>query len=102
MTPKEFFDTMGNEMDKVKGLGAIYQFNITGEDGGEWFVDASGDDPSVGEGTHPNPGATFTATAEDFVAIATGKLASQMAFMMGKLKVSGDMALAMRLQRIFP
>ena len=102
MTPREFFATMGGELDKVKGLGAVYQFMITGENGGEWYLDATGEEPIVGEGVHENPGATFTSTDQDFVDMATGKLASQMAFMMGKLKVSGDMMLAMRLQKIFP
>ena len=102
MTPREFFETMHSELDKVKDLGAVYQFKITGENGGDWYLDATGDEPIVGEGVHDNPGATFTATDQDFVAMATGKLASQMAFMMGKLKVSGDMMLAMRLQAIFP
>jgi putative sterol carrier protein len=102
MTPREFFETMQDELSKVKGLGAVYQFKITGENGGNWYLDATGDEPVVAEGIHDSPGATFTALDKDFVDMATGKLASQMAFMMGKLKVSGDMMLAMRLQAIFP
>jgi putative sterol carrier protein len=102
MTPEEVFKNMEGELDKVSGLGAVYQFNITGEHGGEWYLDAVSDPPVIGKGTHEKPGATFTAAEQDFVDMATGKLASQMAFMMGKLKVSGDMMLAMRLQKIFP
>jgi len=36
------------------------------------------------------------------MAIRDGKLNSQMAFMQGKLKIKGDMNLAMKLQAIFP
>lgn len=102
MTPEEVFANMATELDRVSGLGAVYQFVITGENGGEWYLDAVSDPPVIGKGMHEKPGATFTAAQDDFVAMATGKLASQMAFMMGKLKVSGDMMLAMRLQKIFP
>jgi putative sterol carrier protein len=102
MTPEEVFKNMEDELEKAKGLGAVYQFVITGENGGEWYLDATGDPPVIGKGMHEKPGATFTAAEQDFVDMATGKLASQMAFMMGKLKVSGDMMLAMRLQKIFP
>jgi putative sterol carrier protein len=38
---------------------------------------------------------------EDLIAILEGTLNSQMAFMMGKLKVSGDMSLALQLQKLF-
>ncbi len=37
---------------------------------------------------------------DDFKEIATGKLNPQMAFMMGKLRVAGDMSVAMQLGSI--
>jgi putative sterol carrier protein len=40
------------------------------------------------------------ATDADFLAIVNGKLNPQMAFMSGKLKVQGDMGLAMKLQQL--
>jgi len=100
-TPREFFTGMSDDLSKVGGLGAVYQFNITGDDGGEWYVDAVGDEPSVGEGAHDNPDATFSCADQDFMDIATGRMPSQMAFMLGKLRVSGNMALAIRLQKVF-
>jgi putative sterol carrier protein len=39
-------------------------------------------------------------TASDFVDMINGKLNGQMAFMTGKLKVAGDMGLAMKLQTL--
>jgi acyl-CoA dehydrogenase len=38
--------------------------------------------------------------AQDLVALANGELNAMSAFMQGKIKVSGDMSLAMRLQSI--
>ena len=39
-------------------------------------------------------------TSEDFVNMVNGQLAPQMAFMTGKLKIKGDMGLALKLQQI--
>ena len=47
------------------------------------------------------PTITITASSEDWLSIVNGRLNPQMAFMTGKLKVKGDMGLAMRLQSIF-
>jgi putative sterol carrier protein len=41
-------------------------------------------------------------TAPDYVSMANGDLKGQMAFMTGKLKVSGNMMLAMKMQSLFP
>jgi putative sterol carrier protein len=48
----------------------------------------------------PAPKCTVAATDADFLAIVNGKMNAQMAFMSGKLKIQGDMGLAMKLQQI--
>jgi len=40
-------------------------------------------------------------TASDYLDMVNGKLNGQMAFMTGKLKIAGDMGLALRLQSLF-
>ncbi|MCL4233971.1 MAG: SCP2 sterol-binding domain-containing protein [Deltaproteobacteria bacterium] len=54
----------------------------------------------VSAGTKDPANCTITVAAADLLAITTGKLSGQMAFMTGKLKISGDMGLAMKLQKI--
>jgi putative sterol carrier protein len=44
---------------------------------------------------------TLSMTASDYVDMIMGKLNGQMAFMSGKLKISGDMGLAMKMQSLF-
>ena len=44
---------------------------------------------------------TISVSKDDFIALAEGNLDPMMAFMSGKLKVAGDMSVAMGLQSIF-
>lgn len=84
--------------DMVKRINAIYQFNITGDAGGVWIVDLINGE--VREGEDPNAKCTVTVKDEDFLQVISGKLNTQMAFMSGKLKIGGDMSLAMKLGEI--
>ncbi|MBP9233122.1 MAG: SCP2 sterol-binding domain-containing protein, partial [Hyphomonadaceae bacterium] len=45
--------------------------------------------------------ATVTVGFDDFLKLAQGALDPTMAFMQGKLKVAGDMGVAMKLQSLF-
>jgi putative sterol carrier protein len=86
--------------DVVAKIGAVYQFNISGPDGGTWSVDCTQPGGTVQPGSAPNAKCTVAAVDLDFLAIVNGKLNAQMAFMSGKLKIQGDMGLAMKLQQI--
>ncbi len=83
--------------EKVAGLNATYQFDLTGE---SWTLSIANGRASVTNGPSQNPNTTLVASTEDWMNIATGKLNPAMAFMQGKLKVKGDMGLAMQLQGI--
>ncbi|MCY4388450.1 MAG: SCP2 sterol-binding domain-containing protein [Desulfurellaceae bacterium] len=55
----------------------------------------------VQTGTHASPNITITMKASDYLDMVNGKLNGQMAFMTGKLKIAGDMGLALKLQNLF-
>ena len=55
----------------------------------------------VQAGTHASPSITITMKESDYLDMVNGKLNGQMAFMSGKLKIAGDMGLALRLQNLF-
>ncbi|MFO7783679.1 MAG: SCP2 sterol-binding domain-containing protein [Thermodesulfobacteriota bacterium] len=88
--------------NSAKGLDAVFQFNIEGEDGGTWNVTVQEDSCSVEQGTHDSPRVTITMSAEDWLALVNRRLNAVQAFMTGKLKVKGDLMLAQRIYDLFP
>lgn len=87
--------------DAAKGLDAIFQFDLSGDNGGKWHAIIKNDTCEVKEGAAASPSITISMTAQDYVDMTTGKLNGQVAFMSGKLRIAGDMGLALRLQSLF-
>ncbi len=86
--------------DIASNINSVYQFELTGDEAGSWILDLTKSGDYVSQGTHDDPSVTITMTSEDFVNMVEGNLAPQMAFMTGKLKIKGDMSLALKLQQI--
>lgn len=86
--------------DVVAKINAVYQFNVSGPEGGAWTVDCTAPGGKVTAGTDPGAGCTVHVADTDFLGIVQGKVNPAMAFMTGKLRIQGDMGLAMKLQQI--
>lgn len=84
--------------DVVAKINAVYQFNISGAEGGAWTVDCTVPGGAVTAGTSAAARCTVAASDKDILGILAGKLNPQMAFLSGKLKIAGDIGLAMKLQ----
>ncbi len=87
--------------EKAAGLDATIQFHFTGAEPGEWYAVIKNDKVEVAQGTHATPKMTLTADSSDYVKILTGELDGMQAFMAGKLKLAGDLNLAMKLTQMF-
>jgi putative sterol carrier protein len=75
--------------------------NITGEGGGEWFINVSDSGPSIKGGTEAAD-CTITIASEDFQKLHENPQAQGMQlFFAGKLKVAGNQMLAMKLSKLF-
>jgi len=86
----------------VKQTQGVYSINFSDFKPAEWYLDLKNGSGDVGEGA-PKEGkanCTLSLKAEDFVKMASGQLKPTAAFMTGKLKIKGDMGLAMKLEKV--
>ena len=103
-TPQEVFDSMREsfQANQAKGVHARYEWNLSGPNGGQWWIDVNDGAYKMGKGKIDNPNVTFVATDKDWVAVSNGKLGGTWAYMTGRLKIRGDQGLARKLGQIFP
>ena len=103
LTIKDFLTGMPQAFlpEKAIGVDAVIQLKFTGADASDWFVTIKDGKCAVTEGTAPVAKLTLTADSGDFVKIFTGKLDGMQAFMQGKLRLTGDMSLAMKMMSLF-
>lgn len=103
MTPAEIFANITERFsaDKAAGMNMTIAFNLSGDNGGQWAVQVKDGSANVVEGEVDSPTATINMTADDYVAMTTGKLNPMMAFMSGKVKVDGDLNSVMKFQQAF-
>ena len=87
--------------EKALGLEAVIQFKFTGDEPGDWYAAIKDGKVEVKQGEHEAPKMTLTADSSDYVKIFTGELDGMQAFMQGKLKLAGDLNLAMKLTQMF-
>ena len=79
------------------GLGATLKFDC-GADGTVYIDGRSA--PNTVSNDNGEADCTVGITLENLAAMLKGELEPATGFMMGKLKVAGDMSVAMRLQRV--
>jgi hypothetical protein len=87
--------------DKAGELNAVYLFKITGDGGGEWTVDTVAKPPTCTSGDKGNAQCTVTVSHDDFKTMLGDPNAGMQLYFQGKLQVSGDPMLAMKLQQLF-
>ena len=103
VTPDQVFEQLPNffHAEKAGATNATINFDLSGEQGGQWHVNVGNGAASSGKGLAENPNLTFLADARDYVKIALGQLDPTAAFMQGKVKIKGDMGLAMKFGSMF-
>ena len=103
-TPQEVFDSMRDSFQpaKAKGVHARYQWDLSGPNGGQWWIDVEDGNYKMGKGKIDNPTVTFVTSDKDWVAISSHQLSGTWAYMTGRFKVRGDQGVARKLGEIFP
>jgi putative sterol carrier protein len=102
-TVSEIFDQMPGRFrpDRAGSTNAVVQYDIAGEGGGTWHAVIKDGTCTVKSGPAESPNLTLQVGAQDWIDVSTGKQNPQMLFMSGKLKLKGDMGLAMKLGSMF-
>jgi putative sterol carrier protein len=106
-TPLTVHDTIFKQLPAsfnaaaTKGREFVIQYYIRGDAGGKYFVSVRDGVCTPAEGEHSTPSVTVSVNADDWLQINAGTLKRAKAFLTGRLKVGGDMALAYQLDQIF-
>ncbi|KAG5677785.1 hypothetical protein PVAND_007515 [Polypedilum vanderplanki] len=85
----------------IEKTGAIYQFEVLGDEAGTWHLDLKNLPGKAGRGPPENsPDAILTMDSKDFFNMLSGQLKPANAFLSGKLKINGDMRKAMKMEKL--
>jgi len=83
------------------GLDKTIQINLSGEEGGQWAIKIANQAATLIPGGVDQPDLTLTMTDQNWLALVEGRLNPMTAFMMGQIKATGDLPLAMRVPNLF-
>jgi len=103
LTPQVVFEEriaakLQSDPTSAQSVNAVYLFDIDGSNGGQWTLDLTV--PEVRAGSSDDANVTVRMAEEDFIDMVEGRLAGPAAFMTGKLKIEGDLSLAMKLGEV--
>ena len=100
---KELIEAMPKAFkpEKASGAKAVIQLDLTGDQGGMWVLHVEDGTCQVLSDTASPPGVTVTMDANDFVALYRGDLDPIKAFMMGKVKIAGNVGLVAQMLQWF-
>lgn len=87
--------------DLVSKINGVYAFNISDASVKEWFLDLKNGNGRLEAGKYDGkPDCQMTLSSDVFNQMVSGKLKPTSAFMSGKLKIKGNMGLAMKLEKL--
>lgn len=86
---------ISSDQEGARALNAVFCLQIDGDDGGEWFLECRERLGLLEH--HPNPDCTIRVSSQDLIAIANGSLNPQLAFLAGRIELSGRVEEALKL-----
>ncbi len=85
------------DAEAARGLNVVVQFHIGGSREDVHHVVVRDGSIEIARGPHSKPTMSFTLADEVFVALATGDLSPQLAFLDRRVQIAGDVGLASRM-----
>jgi putative sterol carrier protein len=103
-TAREYMQLIQARFDPsaAEGLAAVYQFDLSGSPGGQYHLVVGNGTCAALEGSHQQPDVTFSLSESDCIGLFDGELDGASLYLSGRLKVAGDLGLALRLSTLFP
>jgi len=97
------FDKMAGTFnaDAAAGVDVVFQYNITGDNGGNWYCVIKDNACAIEAGRHDKPVCTLKMADGDFIAMMSGKLPAMQAYTSGKLTIEGDIMKSQLLEKLF-
>jgi putative sterol carrier protein len=89
------------QANRAGGLDTVFQMNITGPGGGQWYLTIKDKTLTVSEGTATNPRLTVTMSAEDWLKVMNRKADGEALYEMGRIRINGSEYLAQQLLYLF-
>lgn len=101
---QEYFQTVHDRFlaNEATGVNAVYQFDLAGDGGGSWYIEITDGALAVHEGQHPKPNTSYKMAADQYLKLVNGELNGRMAVLTGKLKVTGSIPSAYKMQKFLP
>lgn len=97
----EAIDTrLNEEPEPYQGMNTTYSFNLSGEDGGQFGLIFSNGHVETIVGVLDEADCTLSLSVKDFKKLLNGTLNSAASYMMGKLKVDGNLGVALKLEKL--
>ena len=87
--------------EAAQDLAAVYQLQLTGEDGGIWHLTVADQKCTLTEGPAPHRDIAITMATDDWNDLIAGRTDSLSAYLAGRIRIIGDFSLVTRLQRLF-
>ncbi len=97
------FENMANNFnaEAAAGVDVVFQYDISGEGGGDWHCVVKDGTCRIEAGLHDSPTTTLKMAAGDFLDLMSGKLPAMQAYTSGKLKIGGDLMKSQLLEKLF-
>ncbi len=97
------FNAMGStfKADAAEGVAVIFQFCISGTDGGDWACIIKDKTCVINAGVNDQAVCTLKMADADFLNMMTGKLPAMQAYTSGKLQIEGDIMKSQLIEKLF-
>ena len=101
---EQFYETLEERFvpEAAKGVDMVFQYDVTGEGGKQWYVVINDGTMEKHEGVADDPTVTMIIAADNYLKLLNGKLKGQLAYLTGKMKLKGKKMAAQKFQKIIP